>query len=332
MQEGLNLMKKIPCTFLPSQVMIIDDDQSIVENLIPCLDEDTSTYIPCQNPFQALEMINAHQENTLFSHQLVEQTNPDAWQHVRLDFNIYDLYKEVYNPNRFKQLSTIIVDYHMPGITGIELCSKINNPWIQRILLTGDEDEHIAIDAFNQGLIQAYIKKHEFESIKKLKKAIVEAQLTYFQQTSSLITTAATFDKSTTALEDPAFIELFFKLVEENNIVEYYLHETTGTFLLLNKKGEASSLFTFLQDHLDAITSSHELFDPLFDEMQAHKKMLCFHNHATIEIPDPSNWYQYVRPAQQLQGNQLYYYAYGPGGFDLDNKQILSFENFCRAA
>lgn len=320
--------KKIPCYLVPSQVIVVDDDQTILENLVPCLDDSTSIHVTFHNPFKALEHINAQPKHEIFSDQLVALTNAEEWQHVRLDFNIYDLYKEVHNPNRFKQISAIVIDYHMPGINGLEFCAKINNSRIQKILLTGDEDENIAIEAFNQGLIQSYVKKHEFESIKKLKKAIAEAQLNYFQHLSRLTMCAATFDKSTTALEDPLFVELFFDIIRENNIVEHYLHETTGTFLFLNKKGETSSLFTFTQEQLDIISAFHDYSGPLFDSLKAYEKILCFHSRETVEVPSPSQWHQYARPAQFLQGSQNYYYAYGPNGFDLDHNQILSFDSY----
>jgi len=210
-------MRQIPCYFFPSQVILIDDDQSLLDNLMPCLDDHASVHVAFQNPFKALDYINSQTAETDSS---VALTSEEEWQHVRLDFNIYDLYKRIYDANRFTKISTIVIDYHMPGLNGLEFCTKIKNPYIQRILLTGDEDEHIAIEAFNKGLIHAYIKKHEFEAISKLKKAIGEAQLNYFRQISSLTMSAATFDATATALKDPKFIELFFTLVKENAIVE----------------------------------------------------------------------------------------------------------------
>lgn len=318
-------MKQIPCYFSPSQVVLVDDDPTILDNLIPCLDDHTSMYMAFQNPFKALDYIN---EQTDPIDPLIALANAEEWQHVRLDFNIYDLYKKVYDPNRFAQISTVVIDYHMPGINGLEFCAQTRNPNIQRILLTGDEDENIAIEAFNQGLIQAYIKKHEFEAVSKLKKAIYEAQLNYFRKLSTLTMCAATFDKSATALRDPSFTELFFNIIKENKLIEYYLHETTGTFLFLNKKGEVSSLFTFLKDQLDIISSFHDYSGPLFDSLKSYEKILCFHSRETVEIPPPLQWEHYVRPAQFLQGDQPYYYAYGRGGFDVNQDEILSFEQF----
>lgn len=324
------MIKTIPCYFLPSRVILIDDDEKILKNILPCLDRHTASYQTFQNPFKALDHINTTQQPLLFSQQLIEPAGSDSWQHVRLNFNIYDLYKEIYNPCRFNQISTVIVDYHMPGLNGLECCMKINNPAIQRILLTGDEDEHIAIDAFNQGIIQAYIKKHDLQVIDKLRKAITEAQLAYFQKVSDFITKAATFDPSTTALTDPTFISFFFELIKTHQLVEYYLHEITGTFLFLNNQGKVSSLFTFLQDQCDVMASFHEDKDPLFEELRTYKKILCFHSQKTTEIPHPSTWHSYVRPAQLLQGNQPYYYAYANQGFDVDTRKILSFQAYAQ--
>lgn len=108
------------------------------------------------------------------------------------------------------------------------------------------------------------------------------------------------------------------------------MHETTGTFLFLNKAAEVSSLFTFLKEQLDIIVGFHDYSGALFDSLKSYKQVLCFHNRDKVETPPPSQWEKYVRPAKALEGDQLYYYAFGEGGFDVDLTQILSFETYMR--
>jgi CheY-like chemotaxis protein len=52
-----------------------------------------------------------------------------------------------------------IVDYAMPGLTGVDFLSQFPNWAGNRILLTGFADERVAVQAFNTGAIQQYIRK-----------------------------------------------------------------------------------------------------------------------------------------------------------------------------
>ena len=60
-----------------------------------------------------------------------------------------------------QRISTVITDYKMPGINGIETLLKVHaiNPEITRIILTGYATMEVAIQATNEG-IQGENKRH----------------------------------------------------------------------------------------------------------------------------------------------------------------------------
>ncbi len=60
---------------------------------------------------------------------------------------------------RFALPNIAVVDYAMPAATGLEVLQAAAAWPTYRILLTGKADEYIAVDAFNDGLIDRYVTK-----------------------------------------------------------------------------------------------------------------------------------------------------------------------------
>lgn len=63
------------------------------------------------------------------------------------------------NPARYQMVQTCVVDYAMPGTDGLKVLNALLDWPGSRILLTGQADEQIAVQAFNNGLIDQFIGK-----------------------------------------------------------------------------------------------------------------------------------------------------------------------------
>lgn len=63
------------------------------------------------------------------------------------------------NPSRYQLVQTCVVDFAMPGTDGLKVLNTLLDWPGSRILLTGQADEQIAIQAFNGGLIDQFIPK-----------------------------------------------------------------------------------------------------------------------------------------------------------------------------
>jgi len=63
------------------------------------------------------------------------------------------------NPSRYELAQTCVVDYAMPGIDGLKVLNTLLDWPGSRVLLTGQADEQIAIQAFNNGLIDQFVPK-----------------------------------------------------------------------------------------------------------------------------------------------------------------------------
>ena len=63
--------------------------------------------------------------------------------------------------NRRGPYAVVVADMHMPGMNGIELLSKIRElaPQTVRIMLTGNADQQVAVEAVNKGHIFRFLNK-----------------------------------------------------------------------------------------------------------------------------------------------------------------------------
>jgi CheY-like chemotaxis protein len=62
-------------------------------------------------------------------------------------------------PQRYALTNVLVVDYSMPAMTGLEVLKALPTWPAQRVLLTGQADESMAVKAFNQRLINQFIPK-----------------------------------------------------------------------------------------------------------------------------------------------------------------------------
>lgn len=152
----------IPTCYFPSTVLFVDDNRDFLLNFVLQLDEGLA-YRIFDNPRHALDYIhNKHCELDLISQHCIPEVQPAKNRRYQQHGNRLDLsaiHAEVYNPYRFSEISVVVVDYAMPGIDGLEFCRMIENTNVKKILLTGQADEKLAIQAFNEGVIHRYIKK-----------------------------------------------------------------------------------------------------------------------------------------------------------------------------
>lgn len=62
-------------------------------------------------------------------------------------------------PQRYALANVLVVDYSMPAMTGLDVLKALPQWPAQRVLLTGQADESLAVKAFNQRLINQFVPK-----------------------------------------------------------------------------------------------------------------------------------------------------------------------------
>lgn len=301
------------------------------------IDKDLASCDFFDNPYEALELINNAKK--------IDFLSPSFSMREK---KIHNIYKTVYNPKRHEEISTVIVDYEMPSMKGLEFCEKVQNPHIRKILYTGVADEGIAIQAFNKGLIDGYIRKGDPNQSVVLNDFVRESQLKYFKSLTdtsidSILREYSTSNPGDTAFYDPAFIEYFHGLIKKHNICEYYLNELEGGFVFLSLKGKPSSLFTYSQEGFndlqsdflgtlqDSLAAGKKVSSSLIKDLEENRRTICWPFCGDNMHPDPENWEEYAYPVQIIKGKQPYYVAYVPDADYVGQLEIVSFDKYRRS-
>lgn len=321
----------IPSFYFPTTVLMIDDNVEFLKSIAIGLPAEAATYNFFSDPQRALQLINDKYQGNEVADGLVNLIDEEEFEHRTLDVNVRDIYRIMYNRARFQQISTVVVDYHMPGMDGIEFCKSIKNSNIQKILLTSIVDESKAIEVLNEGLIHTFIRKQSPNVMQLMSQALTQAQHRYFLNLSHIIQQVVTKSPEESALSDPSFIDLFHKIAHKFKAVEYYLTEFLGSFVFLDADGNHYGLFTRIKEQIDFYCESKEADQAPTEIIQALRsgaQILCHHNENNCSLPDGRVWEQYLFEAQKISGKSDYYCAYAPGMFDVRTRNVMSFNDY----
>lgn len=324
--------KEIPPFYYPSTVVFVDDSRDFLTNLSLLLDAGLAFRL-YDSPVRALAVLNGLSGQSTLAERffVVSPLGEDMpLPHHVIELNLNNIVREVHNEHRFEQVSVVVVDYDMPEINGLEFCRSLKNPALKKILLTGKADEKVAVQAFNQGLIDRFILKQDEDVIPVLNRAIVDLQLAYFENQGQMVMDALAVG-SHTFLRDPLFIEEFRKICTRLNIVEYYLVSVPDGILMRDAEGVSSLLIVQTEDNM----RSH--FEIAYDQAAPPALLAALRSNKVVPYfwrtngeygPYCENWESYLFPATELKGREWYCYAVvpNPAGFKLDS--VVSYNAF----
>lgn len=304
----------IPAYFYPTTTVFVDDSADFLINFSLQLQDKLALKL-FTLPQQALAFIataNTEQNWAQNNFVLAQESSGNPMTNYTVNFDVSTLQKAVTNSHRFGQVSVAVVDYDMPGMTGIEFCRKLVDQPIKKILLTGKGDEKLAVEAFNEGIIDHFIQKGNRDVVKLVDQNVLKLQYRYFEQVTDNMRAILT-KESAPVICDPIFREFFAKIRAENNIVEYYLVELPGSFLMLDALGNTSLLVVKCYEDLSIyyeFAQDNGAPKAMLDEVRSGNKIPFawdaddyFRAHPAIE------WHQQLFPAEELEGKQIYYYA-----------------------
>lgn len=301
--------------YYPTEVVLVDDDPNFLDAVSLLLPR-TLSYRLFQSARQALEHINGAQQHAellrrVYSSYKTGPFDSDTLSHIEIN----EIHQEIYKPERFSTPSVVVVDYSMPSMNGLELCASLTNPYVKRILLTGQADTELAVQAFNEGLIDQFISKKDQDLEGKLSRSIATLQQHYFSKTFKLITDPVIANSQSRFINNPDFITYFNALRQRQGIVEYYqIDEPYSGFLLLDESGTASILLIMtlqrLQEHL---AQCSKLGAPahLCDALRKGELIPLFNvsDDAHLQALLSGDWRKRYIPAQRIAQDSPYYCA-----------------------
>ena len=301
---------RIPALFFPTSVLLIDDNRQFIQNLSLQLNNEIISKIFVK-PLSALEYLNNLEELQLETKYFISSDENGFSDKSSMDLNLSAIRGEVYNPARFTNVAVIVVDYAMPEINGIELCEKINNRSIKKIMLTGEADHHLAVAAFNAGIIDKFILKSDLNLQKNLNEYIIELQEKFFLEATASIQHVLRSEPSY-ALADAKMVEIFKKICHENQIVEYYLLDATGSFLLLDAVGKPSCFIIrnpFEAEMYCNFAEDSTVSPKTIAQIRSGEKIAYFPDMDRLHDSTATEWQDYLYPAQRIDGETPCYYT-----------------------
>src|SRR5947207_2988322 len=123
----------------PTNVVLIDDNKNFLDSMMTQLGNKYSCS-PYLDPRAALSFLKDEYTLTPFHTRLVSG-------------DMKKIHHEIYNAQRFNETTVLIVDYCMPRMNGIDFLRKLKDTSMMRILLTGETGVELAVEAFNENLI-----------------------------------------------------------------------------------------------------------------------------------------------------------------------------------
>jgi CheY-like chemotaxis protein len=310
-------MKNALCSYFPTTVAFVDDDPAFLRQVTT---KRIRRNLPLQTftePQALLDFLSKDEYAEHFLSRIVAYGNRDVdYGEEILSVYVKKILQEIYNKERYNQISVVVVDYEMPSMKGLEVCQHIHSPYIKKILLTGVADEALAIEAFNKGLIYQYIRKHDPNYPEKLQAVIEAAQRDYFNTIFKIMLKGLEHSYYSTALLDPVFIDYFEKLLDDHQIKEYYLVETLGTYFMVDHQDRYKCLVTLVDDMLETFLPDNptpslkaETLQKLYDR----KLIFCLNDPSedfSLDARKFQEWNHYLKEPVILKGKNQTYYTY----------------------
>lgn len=321
----------------PTEIMFIDDNRKFLKNINTWLNQDELSYKTFDNPVVALKFLIEEYDPHPFTDHCLYHTNLDELTPLdcaELGVSIRKIQNEMYRQKRFSEISVIVVDYAMPGLNGVDFCAKLQGLPIKKIMLTGEADERLGIKAFNEGLIDQFIRKEDPDFYTTINNAIHDMQVTYFQDLSCrIVDSLKSLSPSMSFLTDPVFIDFFDDFCNSIQPTEYYLMDQFGSFIFLDKLGSPQWLVvkneTEISSLLEFAKSGDNVPHEVIRLLAERRHIPYFHTDKEITETAPAQWLSFMRLAQKLQGKKdTYYYTIitDPKAHDIGD--ILSFEKY----
>lgn len=304
-------MIRWPCFYYPTTVLFVDDNKGFLKVLESRLPNDFPVKL-FNDPIKALNAIENQKINNFNNIQFINQGYDDFESDLTSQSFIglrYDVFcKAVYDKQRFTTQSVVVVDQMMPDLDGINFCEKLKNHPIKKIMLTGNSDYRIAVQAFNDGLIDYYLSKDASNLISQLIQKIKILQKTYFE--SEIERSIGWLLSTDSLINDVSSLSFYEKTKEDLQAIEYYLIDRSGSMLFLNCDGTPTILAINSVKTLDAFSKIAEDQDESnIAAMLAKKKKILFFTSQEDHMRSANQWEPFLYSANPFPGKNDFFYS-----------------------
>jgi len=306
----------LPVYQYPTVAVFVDDSPSFLESLTFHLGSGLQHKV-FQDPLAGLDWLR----QSWRQHMASNQSDPlhvgydeegDVLERRQISILLDRIYSIVTDKRRFSLPSVVVVDYAMPQMNGLEFCRELIDLPIKKVLLTGQADEKVAVDAFNRGLIDSFIRKSDPGALEGLGGVIARLQDEFFLDYTR--TLKELLARHTYAfLAAPEIVALVGDLMARYRFVEYYLFPNPPGILFLDKQGKTTLMVIETETGLTAqfeIAEDQGAPPELLAALRDRKLVPFFSDTGgTYRKEVGDNWLSYCLPPQICRGSTTYYWA-----------------------
>lgn len=307
------MMTNLAIFSYPSTIVWVDDDSLFLRAITRsvCNGNEARKF---NDAFACLAFFENYQpvlSSSMFLRGCLESEDYDSSEHMPVDLNAEAFATLRHHEKRMDDVSVMVVDYNMPNIKGLELCRRLKDVPIKKILLTGEVNHAEAVSAFNEGLIDRFIRKDDPDLVEKLKTYIASLSQQYFvHHTKWLLSHLET--GSALPISDPLFATFFKNWCDENHIQEYYMVDKQGNFMVVNDKQERFYFAIHTDRTLSTFIDLHKDEESVVDFIQLveDRKLIPFFGPGRESWQeDESLWPSKFYVPGMVEGKEKYYWA-----------------------
>ncbi len=199
-------------------------------------------------------------------------------------------------------------------MNGVEFCEAVRELPCKKILFTGAADEKIAVNAFNRGLIDRYIKKSDDDALDTLELEIHALQKAFFaEQSETLRDVLLLHDYH--FLDDPALAAVVQELIRQHGFVEHYIFPNPSGILFFDRDGNARLMIIETAKSLQAqyeIARDSDAPASLLEALQERRVIPFFcaaGGDGMYTAAIGANWFRYCAAPRLCQGATNYFWA-----------------------
>ena len=224
------------CCFYPTTVVCVDDDVHLLKWMTLLL-EDKFKVKPFHDPLECVEFVKS--AGVLDSKSKLTPSIYDA-DVSYLGLYVNKIHELIYDAERVDEISTLVVDYYMPGMDGLTLCKTFKTGACKKIMLTGEVDQSMAVAAFNDEIIDQFVMKGQAQVMEDLQVQIERMQWQYFIEKTRFLSESLlqTHSSIFSYLTDLELCEALNVLLHEHEIKEIYLFSNEGDYLLIDQSNQ----------------------------------------------------------------------------------------------
>ncbi len=295
----------------PTTVVFVDDNDLFLQALDVRMPGDMA-YNCFHNPRRALEHINHKLELRPIPDRCFMKPSRSMHRRdsvIHLDLGLIE--QEITNMQRFRRISVVIADFAMPAMNGLSLLTSISDPWTKTVLMSGAGDEKLALEAFNEGVIDRYIPKNRQTTLDMVVDYTQELQREYFLDQQRAIQESLSLNPPE-LLEEPAVSQYFAALSKEHRFVEHYLVDDPPGFVFVTAKGAVHRLIvlsdTEVSEQVEYAARHHAPAD-VVQALSARSRIGFFYEQAEDYGDDPYPWRQFLYVPTRLDSNEVWWAA-----------------------